>query len=719
MGLTYESVKKDALKDMFNIDKNDGEYVIALAGNPNTGKSTVFNTLTGLHQHTGNWPGKTVVNARGEFQYKDKKYILVDLPGTYSIFATSVEETVARDFICFGKPYLTIVVVDATSLERNLNLAFQVMEITSNVILCINLIDEAERKGITIDGKGLEKDLGIPVVLTSARNNVGMDKLKEEIDKKVDEKLKSLGTVKQEDSKNLGTVKHNYIKYDPKIEKAIEIIQKDIEELNSGLNSRWLALRLIDGDESIIKGVEEYLGNNEIKNIIEKNKDLIDSINNKEIREDITSKNYKQAELLRDSYVKISNKKVDRDKKIDDIITSKRFGIPLMMLMLAVVLWITIAGANVPSQMLADILFKFQDVLTDMFTKVNAPEWLHGVLILGLYKTMAWVISVMLPPMAIFFPLFTLLEDFGYLPRVAFNLDHVFKKACAHGKQCLSMCMGLGCNAAGVIGCRIIDSPRERLIAILTNNFVPCNGRFPTLIAVSTVFFGVAIINDKSSLIPALIVSLIVILGISITLGVSYLLSKTLLKGIPSSFTLELPPYRKPKFGSVLYTSIIDRTIFVLGRAVAIAAPAGVAIWILGNIYIGDMSIISHTASFLNPFAQYIGLDGFILLAFILGLPANEIVVPILLMAYLSTGSMVEFESIDSLRQILVANGWTTLTALNVLIFTLLHWPCATTLLTIKKETGSIKWTILAAILPTVIGIGLCFITTTIYKLFV
>lgn len=708
MGLTYESVKKDALKDMFNIDKNDGEYVIALAGNPNTGKSTVFNTLTGLHQHTGNWPGKTVVNARGEFQYKDKKYILVDLPGTYSIFATSVEEAIARDFICFGKPDLTIVVVDATSLERNLNLAFQVMEITSDVILCINLIDEAERKGITIDGKGLEKDLGIPVVLTSARNNIGMDNLKEEIDKKVAEKLKSLGTVK-----------HNYIKYDPKIEKAIDIIQKDVEELSIDLNSRWLSLRLIDGDESIIKGVEEYLGNDEIKHIIEKNKDLIDSINNNEIREDITSKNYKQAEFLRDSYVKISDKKIDRDKKIDDIITSKRFGIPLMMIMLAVVLWITIAGANVPSQMLADMLFKFQDVLTDIFIKLNAPEWLHGVLILGLYKTMAWVISVMLPPMAIFFPLFTLLEDFGYLPRVAFNLDHVFKKACAHGKQCLSMCMGLGCNAAGVIGCRIIDSPRERLIAILTNNFVPCNGRFPTLIAVSTVFFGVATINDKSNIIPALMVSLIVILGIFITLGVSYLLSKTLLKGIPSSFTLELPPYRKPKFGSVLYTSIIDRTIFVLGRAVAIAAPAGVAIWILGNIYIGDMSIISHVANFLNPFAQYIGLDGFILLAFILGLPANEIVVPILLMAYLSTGSMIEFESIDSLRQILVSNGWTTLTALNVLIFTLLHWPCATTLLTIKKETGSVKWTILAAILPTVIGIGLCFITTTIYKLFV
>lgn len=719
MGLTYESVKKDALKDMFNIDKNDGEYVIALAGNPNTGKSTVFNTLTGLHQHTGNWPGKTVVNARGEFQYKDKKYILVDLPGTYSIFATSVEEAVARDFICFGKPDLTIVVVDATSLERNLNLAFQVMEITSNVILCINLIDEAERKGITIDGKGLEKDLGIPVVLTSARNNIGMDNLKEEIDKKVAEKLKNLGTVKQKISGKMGTVKHNYIKYNPEIEKAIDIIQKDVEKLSIDLNYRWLSLRLIDGDESIIKGVEEYLGNDEIKNIIEKNKDLIDSINNKELREDVTSKNYKQAELLRDSYVKISNKKVDRDKKIDDIITSKRFGIPLMMLMLAVVLWITIAGANVPSQMLADMLFKFQDVLTDIFIKLNAPEWLHGVLILGLYKTMAWVISVMLPPMAIFFPLFTLLEDFGYLPRVAFNLDHVFKKACAHGKQCLSMCMGLGCNAAGVIGCRIIDSPRERLIAILTNNFVPCNGRFPTLIAVSTVFFGVATINDKSSIIPALMVSLIVILGIFITLGVSYLLSKTLLKGIPSSFTLELPPYRKPKFGSVLYTSIIDRTIFVLGRAVAIAAPAGVAIWILGNIYIGDVSIISHAASFLNPFAQYIGLDGFILLAFILGLPANEIVVPILLMAYLSTGSMVEFDSIDSLRQILVANGWTTLTALNVLIFTLLHWPCATTLLTIKKETGSLKWTILAAILPTVIGIGLCFITTTIYRLFV
>jgi ferrous iron transport protein B len=328
---------------------------------------------------------------------------------------------------------------------------------------------------------------------------------------------------------------------------------------------------------------------------------------------------------------------------------------------------------------------------------------------------MAWIISVMLPPMAIFFPIFTILEDLGYLPRVAFNLDHLFKKACAHGKQCLTMCMGFGCNAAGIISCRIIESPRERLIATLTNNFVQCNGGFPTLITISSVFL--ISLNDKSfGLLPALAVTVLVILGIGMTLLVSFLLSKTILKGVPSTFTLELPPYRVPKIGRILFTSVIDRTLFVLWRAILVAAPAGAITWLLGNIYIGDLSIIGHVAAFLNPFAVIIGLDGYILMAFILGLPANEIVLPILLMSYLSTGSMVEFDSIESLRNILLDHGWTYLTALNMMLFSLLHWPCATTLITIKKETGSLKWTGMAVLIPTVIAVVVCGMTTMIWR---
>jgi ferrous iron transport protein B len=368
--------------------------------------------------------------------------------------------------------------------------------------------------------------------------------------------------------------------------------------------------------------------------------------------------------------------------------------------------------------LLAEVLFGFEKVLTKFFNFINAPAWLHGVLVLGLYRTLAWVVSVMLPPMAIFFPLFTLLEDLGYLPRVAYNLDHLFKKACAHGKQCLSMCMGFGCNAAGIIGTRIIESPREKLIAILTNNFVPCNGRFPTLIAISTVFFAYISYGRYNSFTPAIIVTGLIIFGVIMTLIVSYLLSKTILKGVPSAFTLELPPYRKPKIGRVIYTSIIDRTIFVLWRAVIVAIPAGIIIWTVSNIYINGESLLQFCAKFLNPFANLLGFDGIILLAFILSLPANEILLPIILMAYLSTGSMVEYESIDSLREILINNGWTYLTAINLLLFSLFHWPCSTTLLTIKKETGSWKWTFAGFIIPTVIGILVCMATTFIYRYF-
>lgn len=437
---------------------------------------------------------------------------------------------------------------------------------------------------------------------------------------------------------------------------------------------------------------------------------------NYELRDKIVSDIYKTAKNYTDQCVKKENIINPSTKKIDDIVTSKILGIPLMIVLLTIILWITIQGANYPSSLLANLLFSLEDNLSNFLYLLNTPIWLHNILVLGLYKTLAWVVSVMLPPMAIFFPIFTLLEDLGYLPRVSFNLDHVFKKACAHGKQALTMCMGFGCNAAGVIACRIIESPRERLIAILTNNFVPCNGRFPTLIALATLFIGVEISSRTGNILASFLVVIMIILGIGITLLTSYILSKTLLKGIPSSFTLELPPYRKPQILRVLYSSLIDRTIFVLGRAVTVAAPAGVITYILSNVYIGDISIVGHIAGFLDPFAHLIGLDGFILMAFILGFPANEIVLPILIMAYLSKGTMVNFESISQLHTILLDNGWTYLTTLNVMLFSLLHFPCATTVWTIKKETGSIKWTLLSIFIPTGIAICICFLTTQLWK---
>lgn len=439
---------------------------------------------------------------------------------------------------------------------------------------------------------------------------------------------------------------------------------------------------------------------------------------NSSFGDSIVTKIYEEAESIAHDVVKVNDtRKVDWDKKLDDILTSKITGYPIMLLLLGLVFWITVQGANYPSAMLANLLFGLEGKLTQLFMFLQAPEWLHGMLILGMYRTLAWVIAVMLPPMAIFFPLFTLLEDLGYLPRVAFNLDNMFRKSGTHGKQALTMSMGFGCNAAGVIACRIIDSPRERLIATITNNFVPCNGRFPTLIAISMIFIGAFTVKQYSSIIASLSVVGLVLVGIFATLLVSKTLSKTILRGVPSSFTLELPPYRRPQIGKIIVRSIFDRTLFVLWRAIIVAAPAGAIIWVVANITVGDVSILNHVAGFLEPFAQLLGLDGFILMAFILGLPANEIVLPILIMSYLSKGAMLEFESLESLRYLLVNNGWTWITGLNVMLFSLLHFPCGTTLLTIKKETNSIKWPLLTFGITTALAILVTFTINTVATL--
>ena len=703
LGLTSGSTGIKAV-DMGLVVKRQSENdrVIALAGNPNVGKSTVFNELTGMNQHTGNWPGKTVTNAQGTCTYQGRPFIMVDIPGCYSLMAHSAEEEVARDFLCFGKPDAVVVVCDATCLERNMNLVLQALEITSNVVVCVNLMDEAERKGIQLDFERIATRLGVPVIPAAARSRKGLDALMNAVCEQLDCPPKP-------------SIPVSYIR---PIEDAISLLQPAVAAAcGEDYNARWISLRLLDYDTTLIRSLNDALGFDLIakEDVAEKLQEAKNCLRNRgisqeDLRDQIVSCIVRKAEEVCDGVVVHEKTKRElRDQKIDRILTSKWTGFPVMLLLLGVIFWLTITGANYPSQLLSDGLFWVQDRLMDWFVAIGAPVWLRSMLVEGVYRVLAWVVSVMLPPMAIFFPLFTLLEDLGYLPRVAFNLDKYFKKAHACGKQALTMCMGFGCNAAGIVGCRIIDSPRERLIAMITNSFVPCNGRFPTMIAIITMFF-IGTAGMGGSILSTLILTGVIVLGIVMTFFVSRLLSGTILKGIPSSFTLELPPYRRPQIGKVIVRSIFDRTLFVLGRAVVVAAPAGLIIWILANVQYGDASLLAHCAAFLDPFAQLLGLDGVILLAFILGFPANEIVVPIIIMTYMATGSLTDMSDLTQLHTLLVDNGWTWLTAVCTMLFSLMHWPCSTTCMTIGKETKSFKWTAVSFAVPTVVGMLVCFL---------
>ena len=596
-----------------------------------------------MHQHTGNWCGKTVECAAGNRIYRGREYRFVDLPGCYSLSCRSSEEEISRDYILQSHPDVVVAVCDATCLERNLNLVLQICAVTPHVLLCVNLMDEARKKHIRIDFLRLQKELKIPVIGITARSRKGLER-----------------------------------------------IFGGIEDALSNTEAVSPVPDIYRGNAEMCCASAEYCGTY-----------------------------VQQAAAICRACVTLENPDyARRDRKLDRIFTSRCTGFPIMLLFLLCIFWITIVGANVPSDLLNKGLFWLEPRFYHGLLVLGVPEILCQVLIYGVYRVAAWVVSVMLPPMAIFFPLFTLLEDYGYLPRVAFNLDHCFQKCCACGKQALTMCMGFGCNAAGVTGCRIIDSPRERLIAILTNSLVPCNGRFPTILAVLTMFFAAGT-GLFTSLSLALLLAATILLGIFMTFFSSWLLSKTVLKGVPSSFTLELPPYRRPQFFRVLVRSVMDRTLHVLWRALIAAAPAGLIIWILANVTVGDTSLLLHFAGFLEPVGRLMGLDGIILLAFILGLPANEIVVPIMIMAYTAQGTLTDSGSLATLHTLLVQNGWTCFTAVSMLLFTLMHWPCATTLLTIKKETHSLKWTFLAFLIPTVLGFVFCFLFNCMVRLFV
>ena len=714
-----------------NPDKWD--LLIALAGNPNVGKSTVFNALTGLRQHTGNWPGKTIVRAEGAFFHRDKRMKIVDLPGTYSLQASSSDEEVARDFILFGRPDVTIAVVDATRLERNLNLVLQILDISDRVVVYLNLIDEARRHGIAIDAARLESLLGVPVVSGVARSKIGIDDL-----------IEAAHGVAVGDTHPTPC---RITRFPTAVEQAVTSLASVVTETFPSLPSaRWVSQRLLNADDAVVEAVRSgelgQLGDDTVgPTPTEVTSTARTAVLNAaqrlrwelptDFHDTMTERTYGVAQGIAEQAQLRGLKRAgfDFDRTVDHVLTSRWFGFPLMLLILASVFWVTIEGANVPSAMLATLLIDTaHPVLKGFGETVGLPWWVNGFLFDGIYLATAWVVSVMLPPMAIFFPIFTLLEDFGYLPRVAFNLDGLFRRAGAHGKQALTMCMGFGCNAAGVVATRVIDSPRERLIAIITNNFSLCNGRWPTQILIASIFIGALAPAHLAGVVSAAAVVGIAVLGIAMMFLASWLLSRTVLRGEATSFSLELPPYRPPRVLQTLYTSLIDRTLIVLWRAVIFAVPAGAVIWFISNVTIGGPSLAEHSVDWLNPIGLLIGLNGVILVAYIVAIPANEIVIPTVLMLTALTadvtggagaGVMFEFDSANATAQLLRSGGWTLLTAVNLMLFSLLHNPCSTTIYTIFKETRSVRWTMLASLLPLAIGVTVCFVVTQMWQLLV
>lgn len=665
---------------------------VALVGNANVGKSTVFNEITGMKQHTGNWTGKTVDTASGEYYYKFNDYTLVDLPGTYSLLSSSEEERVARDFLIWNKVDCVVIVADSTNLLRNLNLVLQTLELTGNAVLLLNLWDEADKRNIIIDKKKLSELLGIPVVSSTARSGKGVNELLEQVHKIV------TGDCCPEQLR---------VKYVSPIEQAERRCEKGLSKyFKTDIDMRFLALRVLENDPSFNASLEKNLsGGFQDDFDVLKSREILSRFNfdGENYVQSVTASISQQAERIFSQSVKqLPSREEKKQNMIDRVLLGRYTAVPAMLLLVGVVLWLTMVGANYPSSILKSAFDAAEAWLASQSLALGIPDVIVNMVVHGVLRVLFWVVAVMLPPMAIFFPLFALLEAYGVLPRIAFNLDRGFEKCGACGKQALTTCMAYGCNAVGVTGCRIIDSPRERLIAIITNSLTPCNGRFPLLIVIISMFFC------DNSFAGAAVMLAFVLLSLAATMLSAKMLSSTVLRGEKSAFVLELPPYRRPQFFKVIGETVKEKIVFVLLRAVVVAAPAGLLIWCLANIKTGGSSLLAYLADFLDPAGRFIGLDGVMLLAFILGFPANEIVIPIALMTYLASGNLGDYSSVDALKTILTDNGWTWVTALCAAVFSMFHFPCSTTLLTIWKETRSVKWTALSVIVPLALGVTVC-----------
>lgn len=670
-------------------------YTIALVGNPNVGKSTVFNLLTGLKQHTGNWTGKTVSVAEGKRYYHETEYRFIDLPGTYSLFYNSEEERITSEYLVDSQCDISLIVCDATALERNLILALQTIEISKKCVLCLNMMDEAKKNNVLIDLKELSNILGIPVIGISARKKHAIDVIMSCLEESINTEYTA-----------------NSISYVPAIEEALNETESKLKNYDK-LFSRWLALNILENNQEIS---ERYVETNDFDSskVFERY-----GYDEKTVKEKISYSFVRQAHDISSIVLPKQYDGFGKFGKADRIITGKYTSIPIIALLLVVIFWITITASNYPSELLSSFFGKTEIYLSRLFLWLHIPSLLSDVIINGVYKVVTWVVSVMLPPMMIFFPLFTLLEDVGFLPRLAFNVDSFFQKCNACGKQALTYCMSFGCNAVGIVSSRIIDSKKEKIIAIVTNNFIPCNGRFPILISIISIFLIGTFTSRISSVLCAIVLALFIIISVLAAMLISKLLSKTLLKEEKTSYTLELPSFRKPQIGKIILRSILDRTVFVLGRAIAVAAPAGVIIWVLSSVKCNNIPLLIHISSFLDPFGKLFGMDGVIILAFILGLPANEIVIPIIVMCYMQSSYITRIENLSVLRELFISNGWTIITAICVILFTIMHWPCSTSIITAYKETKSIKWTLLSVLTPTACGLLFCFIINTISKMII